>query len=425
MRIRGLLRSRAWLLLLVFITSRACRSADQFDPIRERIRHELASGRVPSIALAVARDNQILWEEAFGSADLENRIRATPHTIYTLGSTSKPITATALMLLHDRGLLNLDRPINDYLGDAKLHARIGNASGATVRSVAHHTAGLPGYYETFYPDEPNRPPNLDNVILRYGILMTPPGERFHYTNLGYSILGSVISRVSGKDYADFLHDEMFLRLGMSHSDVGTTPSLDQYRAIRYLLDGSRLPNYTTCCAAAADVSSSVHDLIRFSMLHMKVRLPDQGTLLSDRAINEMQHSTVQMGNDLYGIGWVISRDSKGRRRISHGGAGAGLNAQLTLIPDEKLAVAVLVNTHVDRHVAGEIADATLNALLREPPEENRPAAPLSNEVASARNPALPGELLGAWAGVVNTHKRNVPVTLWFQASGEGAIGVSP
>jgi hypothetical protein len=72
-------------------------------------------------------------------------------------------------------------------------------------------------------------------------------------------------------------------------------------------------------------------------------------------------------------------------------------------------------------VAGEIADATLNALLREPPEENRPAAPLSNEVASSRNPALPGELLGAWAGVVNTHKRNVPVTLWFQASGE--VGV--
>ncbi len=108
------------------------RKADQFEPIRDRIRQKLEQHRAPSISVAVARGNQIIWEESFGWADRENHIPATADTMYTLGSTSKPITATAIMLLRERGLLNLDRPINDYLGDAKLVARVGNASEATA-----------------------------------------------------------------------------------------------------------------------------------------------------------------------------------------------------------------------------------------------------------------------------------------------------
>src|SRR5438552_11436079 len=107
------------------------RNADQFEPIREQIRQKMARQIVPSISVAVARGNTILWEESFGWADRENHIKATPDTMYTLGSLAKPMTATAILLLRLRGLVNLDRPINDYLGSAKLVARVGNASEAT------------------------------------------------------------------------------------------------------------------------------------------------------------------------------------------------------------------------------------------------------------------------------------------------------
>ncbi len=173
-------------------------AADQFDEVREKIRLKLKEKDVPSISVAIAQGDRILWEEGFGWADKENKIAATEHIPYMLGSTSKPITATAVLVLRERGHVDLDRPINDYLGETKLRARIGKESGATVRRVIQHMAGLPAYYESYYPDEPDKPPALDLVIHRYGMLMLPPDERFHYSNLGYAVLGGVITRASGK-----------------------------------------------------------------------------------------------------------------------------------------------------------------------------------------------------------------------------------
>lgn len=398
---------------LVFALVANCKG-DQFEPIREQIRQKLARQRVPSISVAVARGNQIIWQESFGWADRENNIPATPDTMYTLGSTSKPITATAIMLFRERGLLNLDYPINDYLGDAKLVARIGSASQATVRRVAQHTAGLPGYYETFYPDEPETPPPIDEVIRRYGNIMFPPGERFNYSNLDYGILGYLLSRISKKDYADFMREEIFVPLGMSHTCALNCRGLERYRAVRYYLDGSRLPDYATPHPAASDIYSSVHDLIRFGMFHMKAPLADQKSLLSNQTIDEMQTATVPMGgSNSYGIGWIISKDGKGRRRVSHGGAAAGVDAQLTLVPEEKLAVAVLVNTFVDSHLAGEIADGILELLLdgKQPDRLHGAHTP-----AASVKTFVPGKLLGTWRGFVHTYKHDLPVTLWFRES---------
>ncbi|MDQ3906904.1 MAG: beta-lactamase family protein [Acidobacteriota bacterium] len=383
------------------------------------IRERLARQNLPSVSVAVARGGRVIWEESFGWADRERRVRATPDTMYTLGSLAKPMTATAVMLLRERGLLDLDRPINDYLGDAKIVARVGDAAGATVRRVAQHTAGLPGYYETFYPDEPDKPPPMDEVIRRYGQIVFPPGERFNYSNLDYGILGHVVSRVSGKTYADFMRAEVFRPLGMTRSCVIDCAGLEKFRATRYFIDGSRLADYTTPHPAAADVYSSVHDLIRFGMFHLKAHLADQKRLLTDEAIDEMQRRTVAMGGpNLYGIGWVVGRDAKGRRRVGHGGAGAGVDTQLTLLPDERLAVAVLINTNIDQHISGEIADAVLNLILDGKVETQTPSAATGSQSTSAKDSGLPGKLIGTWRGFVHTYRRDLPVALWFDESGE-------
>ena len=93
---------------------------EQFEPVRQRIAKALADTNVPSIAVAVARDGKIIWEQGFGWADRENRVPASEHTLYSLASISKPITATGLMVLKERGKIDLDKPVNDYLGEAKL-----------------------------------------------------------------------------------------------------------------------------------------------------------------------------------------------------------------------------------------------------------------------------------------------------------------
>src|SRR5215469_16356053 len=210
-----------------------------FDQVREQIQRELVQQGIPSLAVAVAQGNTIIWEEGFGWADREQRRVATPHTLYSLASISKPITATAIMLLAERGLLSLDHPINDYLGECKLRAWVGNVEDATVRRVANHTAGLPLHYQFFYQDEPDRPPPVGETIRRYGHLVTAPGERFQYSNLGYGLLSEVIARLSGKSYADFLREEVFLPLGMLRASVNVGPGLEPYQAQRYGSDGVR------------------------------------------------------------------------------------------------------------------------------------------------------------------------------------------
>ncbi len=403
------------LLFTLALTPATNGKPDQFEPIRERIRQKLVKQNVPSISVAVARGDRILWEESFGWANREKLIAATPDTMYTLGSLAKPMTATAILLLRQRGLLNLDRPINDYLGDAKLVARVGKASEATVRRVAQHTAGLPGYYETFYPDEPGKPPPMDDVIRHYGNLVFAPGERFEYSNFDYGLLGYVISRISGKDYAKFMREEVFQPLGMNHSCVINCSGLEKYRATRYFLDGSQLPDYLTPHPAASDVYASVRDVVRFGMFHLKARLADQKNLLSDEAVDEMQKATVPMGSNAYGIGWVVSRDAKGRRRVSHGGAGAGVDTQLTLVPEEKLSVAVLVNTNIDGHISGELADVILDLLLGDSLLDRLAGNAQATPAASS---GLAEKLIGTWKGFVHTYKGDLPVTLWFKESGE-------
>src|ERR1700733_13074436 len=127
---------------------------DRFDRVRALIRQRIVDGSAPSISVAVAQHGKIIWEEGFGWANREERIPATENTMYSLASISKTMTATGLMTLVQAGKIDLDKPINDYLGDAKVAARIGDANDATVRRVANHSSGLPFHYQFFYSNEP-------------------------------------------------------------------------------------------------------------------------------------------------------------------------------------------------------------------------------------------------------------------------------
>lgn len=409
----------SWI-ISVFLTAKLASAADQFDAVRKEIRHKLEEKDVPSIAVAVAKGDRIVWEEGFGWADKENKVATTEHTPYMLGSTSKPITATAVLVLRDRRQVDLDRPINDYL-ETKLQARIGKESEATVRRVIQHMSGLPSHYETYYPDEPDDPPPLDLVIRRYGLLMIPPGERFNYSNLGYAVLGGVVAHVAGKSFADFLRGDMFLPLRMEHSFLleqnrAARQKDDRPRAIRYSADGKRLPDYSTPHPPASDIYTSAHDLARFGLFHLRAHLAGQKPILADKSIGEMQEATVPMGKDEYGLGWHIRKGPKGRRHVLHGGASAGVDAQFTLIPEEKLCVVVLANK--TRNFPGAVTEHITNSILAGILGGKPDDFPILQSLAPPKSLQLPESLQGEWSGSVRTHESEVPVTLRCRASGE-------
>src|SRR5262249_49348966 len=138
--------------------------------------------------------------------------------------------------------------------------------------------------------------SMDETILRYGNLVTAPGEKFEYSNLGFGVLDYVIARVSGRAYEDFMREEVFLKLGLTHTSVGIGPGLERYQAIRYGEDGLPIPFYDFDHRGASAIYASAHDLVRFGLFHLKAHLPDQKAILSDASIDAMQKPTFTSGN---------------------------------------------------------------------------------------------------------------------------------
>ena len=428
----AILKAAPWLFILMLVLVTACHAsppptptataadADPFSAVRAHIEQLVADGKIPSMAVAVARDGEIIWEKGFGLADRERNIPATEHTPYPLASISKTLTATGLMTLVERGLVNLDAPVNGYLGAAKLQARVGDAEGTTVRRVASHTAGLPLHSQHFYDGESHRPPPMDETIYRYGNLVTAPGERYQYSNLGYGILGDVISRVSGQSYTDFMRGEVFVPLGMNHTSVHVEPGLEEDQAVKYIPEDTVVPPCDSDSPGASSIYGSAHDLMRFAMFHLKNNLPDQRAIISDAAIDEMQQPSPETGptrewereGSGYGIGWFIGITGNRLRVVQHNGGTVGVSTVLALVPEENLAVVVLSNTN-SRWPDAILIEILCTLLSGQPEEFLPPAGKASDEPPFAPDP----ELVGSWEGLVHTYEGKVPLVLEIGKSG--------
>lgn len=388
--------------------------AARFDGVRASIGRFLDSTSAPSIAVAVAKNGRIIWEEALGWANRETMTPASVHTMYSLASISKPITATGLMVLAERGKVDLDRPANHYLGLGKLTGHAGDAAAATVRRVLSHTAGLPLHYQFFYRGTGYGPPSMDETIARYGNLVFPPGAVYQYSNLGFGIIGHIIARVSGRSYPDFMRGEVFVPLGLTRTSVDIGPGLEAYAAERYDAAQRPIPFYTFDHNGGSAVYSSAHDLIRFGMFYLKNRLPEQRRILADSTIDRMHRPVPPAA---YGLGWAISEDDNGYRRAAHSGGMPGVATLLWLYPSENLAIVALSNSGSrPEAIAAEIAGVLLPGYA-DSLRARRARAP-----APAPTPFTPPpELVGEWRGVVRTWNDTLSLHLAIRADGESQV----
>jgi CubicO group peptidase (beta-lactamase class C family) len=327
------------------------------------------------------------------------------------------MTASAIMVLRDRKQLDLDRPVNDYLGAAKLASPAWNPSEATVRRVATHTAGLATYDNGYYC-RGNEGNCEDIMIRRFGVLIWRPGERFDYSNLGYGVLGDVIQHVSGMKYGEFLTKEILAPLGMTHCSVGIASGLEAYEAQRYSSsDGSPAdwsPNEPSSQEAASSVFCSAHDLLRFGMFHLKPRVGEKA-VLSSSAIDEMQNSAVPADDGFrYGFGWW-HEERFGYKVAYVSGGYEYAQALLFTVPSENVIVVVLMNTgHAT--LAQEVADEVLSSLIPRY-RENRAKAAHTGDQPSHTSPNMLASIAGTWSGRVHTDTRDVPLTLIVDKSG--------
>ncbi len=344
------------------------------DRLRNLIADRVRAESIPSFAVAVVRDGQIVWQEAFGPA--------TSDTPYSLASVTKAITGTALMRLSDRGRLDLDRPANAYLGREKLRSPFWDADGATVRRLANHTAGLTTFYRTC---DTERTCSVEDAIAQYGILFHAPGADFDYSNLGYAVLGDVIARVSGRSYAAYLRDEIFQPLKMTTCSVG--------------LSGS---------PAASAVRCSVHDLALFAQWLMTSSSPLQAALSGPVSAS---------GGQQYAFGWWIQPDYFGFRSVYGSGGTTDSSATFRLVPSRDIAVIALSNTGTN--LTEQIADETLAEFLpRLRQTRQQRAAAAAAPAAPRQRPAPSDALVGTWTGFVETPAGKRSLSLDVSASGD-------
>jgi CubicO group peptidase (beta-lactamase class C family) len=391
----------------------------RFDKIKAMILKEIEDGTIPSASVAVAKGGEIIWLESFGWADIERRIEATPHTPYPIASITKTMTATGIMLLAERGSLDIHQPVHNYVAPLELTAYRGSAGDVTIKHLLNHTAGLAMHFNYFYEDEDDVPPGVEEVIKRYGFLIHAPGEVFQYANLGYALLGHSISNISGTGYEQFLGMEVFEQLGMHHTWVGGHADGPVPAATKYDSDLQTIPQALPYATPAGAGFSSAYDLVRFGMFHLGDHLKDQKQILSDVAIEAMQSdrdgTAKYLDDTFYGFGWFFRESEGGYKVCWHEGGMGGARTILKLVPSEDIAVVALLNGWNDP-LPGRLAKEMLAVLLPDylenlEKEKSVQSPPFDRYFAAP-------EFTGTWRGRIKTPEGDVPVYIVFQEDGD-------
>jgi CubicO group peptidase (beta-lactamase class C family) len=390
----------------------------------------IAEAGLPSVAVAVGERGRISCEAAFGWADTAERIPATPETMYSLASISKPFTATAVMHFVEKRALGLDRPANEYLGAAKLRAFEGRVERATIQRLLTHTAGLPLHYQFFYAGGP-AVPTMDEAISRYGIGVSPPGERVFYSNFGFGVLERVLERMGGRPSPAVRRDVGLQPLGLHATTVSDGAGLVGRRAaVRYDGNGAPVLPYTFDHVAASGVWSSARDLVRFGLFHLGLEAEGEEPVVSRRTRRRMQerHARADGPGQTRGLGWGNSTGVYGYRRVAHTGSMPGVSTVLSLYPDAGVVIVVLTNANNGRAVA-QIERQLATALLPLRPgtsaaEQLRSTTGAASVAPSsaAGSPNL-SSIRGRWEGIARVRGRDVPLVLTIGEAADVSVRI--
>jgi CubicO group peptidase (beta-lactamase class C family) len=335
--------------------------AEALSALREKL-DQASADSLFSGAIIVARNGARVLEFASGKADRERGIPNTVDTRFRIGSMNKMFTAVAVLQLVEDGRVQLSAPVGAYLSD---YPNEKVAEQVTVEHLLTHTGGTGDIFGPEFAEHRAELREHADYLALAGERdpAFTPGSRFAYSNYGYILLGAIIEAVTDRSYYDYVRANIFAPAGME--DTGSLPENVDVpgRAVGYSTLSGRwrsvadtLPYRGT---AAGGGYSTVGDLIAFSQaLH-------SGVLLNDETLETATETESELGPGTgYGYGFY-EFDVNGVRAFGHGGAAAGMDAQLIVYPQSGYAVAVAANR--DAGVTRRLADFVGRRLPVDPP----------------------------------------------------------
>lgn len=310
------------------------------DPVDDLVRAEMADRHLPSVAVAVVQDGKLVKSAAYGLADIELGVAATPQSVFQIQSITKTFTSAAILQLVEEGRLGLEDPVSRHLaGTPDIWKDI------TLRHLLSHTSGIRDFINE--PTASLRLEVTEEEVLRAAAerpLHFAPGERYAYSNTNYHLLAMILRRYGGAWYGEVLKTRIFEPLGLTHTRPLTLTGLVPGRVTGYSWDGREFRRggfvaESILSYGGGGVLSTAEDLT-----HWAAGLLD-GKVLRRETLEQAWTPTRlnQGGTTGYGLGWGVTRVA-GHREVGHNGAhGTGFTSSLVVYPEHRLAVAVLDN----------------------------------------------------------------------------------
>ncbi|MBC8786815.1 serine hydrolase domain-containing protein [Pseudomonas fluorescens] len=343
--------------------------------LQTRIPQDMARENVPGLSIALVNGQELIWARGFGVADKAQGVPVTPNTAFRAGGIAKLLTATAALQLVEQQRLTLDAPIQQTLREFYVRSRFHSDPAAadrdiTLRRLLSHQSGLPSEHlrdlrSTFAMGQ--MPMRVAGVWLS-----SPPGSQVAYSNLGYSLVGAAIERSSGKSFEAQLQRSLLKPLEMNQSSfVGTGTQLS-FRALGYE-DGVPSTDAHVRDLAAGGLWASPKDLSHYVQMLFAQGLYKGQRVVGSASIDEMftQQNT---GNALdfdcqMGLGWFLAPCGDepigpGVRTYQHSGGGDDFAAQLSVLPDQQLAVIIMANDGNAEELVARMATETLRLMLQ-------------------------------------------------------------
>lgn len=277
-------------------------------------------GDVAGASVLVIRNGRTVVRKAYGLADVDKHVRATPATNYRLASVTKQFTAAAILKLADDGKLSLDDPVKRWLPSLP-------QENVTIRQLLSHTGGLIDYEDVIPAGTPGQLLDADVLRLLESQNRTyfEPGTKYQYSNSGYALLALIVERASGQSFASFLRERIFLPLGMTNTFAGSNvPN----RAYGHPADQSQ----TSAVLGDGGIYSSIDDLAKWD-----AALYDPKFEVAFTPRTKTDDPNIE-----YGFGWRISRH-RDTRLLWHSGETRGFRNVLLRFPEKRLTVIVLTN----------------------------------------------------------------------------------
>ena len=333
-------RARFLLVTAALIGPARLAAADAVEETRVSIQRFMKAQHLPAVSVAVMRDGDVIWSEAFGYSNLEHQVEATPRTRFRIASISKAVTSAALGLLVESGELDLDAPVQRYVPEYP-----DKGHPITTRQLAGHLSGIPHYGAD---DLINRVRYVDVIHaldkFKDRPLLFVPGERFSYSSFGWNLIAAVIERAAAEPFLTFMQLSVFEPAEMTDTIADHYDDIIPNRTAFYGVQDGVVRNAPAVdnsdLWAGGGLLSTPEDLVRFGTAMLNGTLVEEETL--ELLFRPLKTSAKE--DTGYGLGWSSIRVGR-HDAVGHSGSHVGATSQLILLPDEFLVIALMTNAN--------------------------------------------------------------------------------